>query len=98
MYYSLYKHLCREVEMIVLYDKQKNKGGNIMENMIKGYGTILEPKQIKEILGIGRNTVYKLLKENKIKNFKIGTNYKIPKKAIEEYIESQINNEINVAS
>jgi len=69
-----------------------------MENMLNGYGTILEPKEVKQILGIGRNSVYRLLKENKIKNFKIGTNYKIPKKALEEYIESQINNEKDVAS
>lgn len=43
------------------------------------------------ILSIGRNAAYSLLKENKIKAFRIGKVWKISKLAIEEFIMTQSN-------
>lgn len=41
------------------------------------------------ILSIGRNAAYRLLKENKIKAFRIGKVWKIPKMAVDEFILQQ---------
>lgn len=45
-------------------------------------------EEVMEYLLIGRNTLYDLLRLGKIKGFKIGTCWKIPKKAVDNYITS----------
>ncbi|MGL5436927.1 MAG: helix-turn-helix domain-containing protein [Lachnospiraceae bacterium] len=42
--------------------------------------------ELCEILYIGRNAAYELLKNNKIKAFRVERVWKIPKKSVEEYI------------
>lgn len=56
--------------------------------MFKEYPDIVNPKQLKEMLGnkIGRNKIYKLLQTNAIYNKKIGNNYIIPKISVIEYL------------
>ena len=44
---------------------------------------------VMDYLLIGRNTLYELLRSKKIKGFKIGSCWKIPKKAVDEYIMEQ---------
>lgn len=46
-------------------------------------------EELCSILSIGRNTAYKLLKENKIKAFRIGRIWKIPKIAVDDFILTQ---------
>ena len=43
------------------------------------------------LLSIGRNMAYKLLEENKIKAFRIGRHWKIPKSSVDEYIKKECN-------
>lgn len=50
------------------------------------YDDVMTVSDLMEYLAIGKNTAYKLLKEGQIKSFKIGRVYKIPKKAIEDYV------------
>lgn len=54
--------------------------------MLNKYPDVLNVKQLCEVLGIGKNTAYKLLKSGEIKSVKIGHVYKIPKKYVKEYI------------
>ena len=54
------------------------------------YGDLLNPKDVRDILGIGYNKAYKLLKAGAIKNFKIGRERKIPKRCLEDYINSML--------
>lgn len=54
------------------------------------YGDLLNPKDVHDILGIGYNKTYKLLKAGAIKNFKIGRERKIPKRCLEDYINSML--------
>lgn len=54
------------------------------------YGDILTPKDVRDILGIGYNTTYRLLKTGAIKNFKIGRDRKIPKRCLQEFIDAMI--------
>ena len=42
--------------------------------MFEKYPDIVTIEQLQEMLGIGRNNIYKLLKENKIKHRKWGKN------------------------
>lgn len=50
---------------------------------------ILTTDEVMDYLFIGRNTIYDLLRSGKIKGFKIGSCWKIPRKALEEYIDSE---------
>lgn len=52
------------------------------------YGDILDPKDLHDILGIGYNKTYDLLKSGAIKSFRIGRDIKIPKTCLKEYIEN----------
>ena len=54
---------------------------------IDDYGDILTPKDVRDILGIGFNKTYDLLREGVIKNFKIGRDRRIPKRCLVEYID-----------
>ena len=55
--------------------------------MFNSYPDILSVKQLCEILGIGKNTAYRLLQSGEIKSIKIGKVYKIPKKEVRRYID-----------
>ncbi|WP_278319588.1 helix-turn-helix domain-containing protein [Hespellia stercorisuis] len=44
-----------------------------------------------EMLSIGKNTAYHLLKTQQIKSFKIGRIWKIPKESVINYIRLQSN-------
>ena len=46
--------------------------------------------ELCEILMIGKNTAYSLLKNGAIKSFKINRIWKIPRASIDEYIMKQI--------
>lgn len=54
--------------------------------MLENYGELVTLDQLQEILSIGRNTAYDLLRTKKIKAIKIGKLWRIPKKSIEDYI------------
>ena len=51
---------------------------------------ILNIDQFCELLDIGKSTGYSLLKSGKIKGFKIGKKWKIPTKAVEQFVLSKI--------
>lgn len=53
--------------------------------MFDEYPDILTVSDIQRALGIGRNTVYKLLKSKQIKSIRIGNKYKIPKRCLIAY-------------
>lgn len=57
--------------------------------MFEEYDELITVDDMQRLLGIGKNTAYELLKENKIKCFRIGKIWKIPKRSIEEYILTQ---------
>lgn len=47
---------------------------------------ILTAQEVMDLLYIGKNTAYQLLKEGQIKAFRIGNTWKIPREAVNEYI------------
>ena len=54
--------------------------------MLNKYPDVLNVKQLCEVLCIGKNTAYKLLKNREIKALRIGTVYKIPKREVIKYL------------
>ena len=51
---------------------------------------ILTPEETMDYLNIGRNTLYNLLNSGKLKGFRIGRNWKIPRKSLDEYVDKSI--------
>ena len=52
---------------------------------------ILRIEDVMEYLNIGKNTIYSLLQSGELKAFRIGKLWKIPRKALEEYVERAMN-------
>ena len=57
--------------------------------MIQDAYEILTPEDIMEELLIGKNAVYSILRSGELKGFRVGRNWKIPRKAVEEYIDKK---------
>lgn len=57
--------------------------------MLETYREILTIEEVMEILDVGKNSVYDLLKSGEVKAFFLKGRWKIPKKAVEEYILSK---------
>ena len=55
---------------------------------LDSYPDILLPEEAARILQIGRNTIYRLLKEGKLKSVRVGKLYRIPKSAMVEFINN----------
>lgn len=57
--------------------------------MFEIYDDLVSIETLCEMLSIGKNHAYDLLNKKQIKAFRIGRTWKVPKKAVEEYILSQ---------
>jgi excisionase family DNA binding protein len=57
-----------------------------MPKYIRDYPDVLTVEDVKEILQIGRKTAYRLIDENKIQHFRIGTKIRIPKQCLVNYL------------
>lgn len=57
-----------------------------MERMEKRCYTV---KDLQNILGISRPTVYELLKKNEFRWIQIGTKYRISKKSFDEWLDEK---------
>lgn len=66
--------------------------GNIKENydlMFTAYPDIVNIVQLKEMLGIGVNLAYRLVRNQTIPSLKVDREYKIPKRNIIYYLTNQ---------
>lgn len=57
--------------------------------MLEQYNDVLTVAELCEILMIGRNHAYELLKTGHLKGFQLGRTWKIPKIALEEYLRQK---------
>lgn len=53
---------------------------------LDSYPDVLTTEEARAVLGIGKNSIYTLLKEGRIKSIRIGTMHRIPKKELESFI------------
>ena len=56
------------------------------KEMFTEYDEILSIKDVMEILHIGKNSVYSLLKSNEIRNIRVGKRYIVPKQSVINFI------------
>ena len=56
--------------------------------MFKNYPDVVSVLQLREMLNIGKNTAYTLLKNKVIKSIRIGRVHKIPKENIIKYFKT----------
>lgn len=54
--------------------------------VLKDYEDILTFKELQEVLKIGRSKTYQLLQSETIKSIRIGTEYRIPKPYVINYL------------
>lgn len=54
----------------------------------ESFPDVVSVKQVQKILGIGRVSVYNLIESGKISAFRLGSTYKIPKKAVAQFLEN----------
>ena len=47
----------------------------------------LTPREVMELLYIGKNTLYKLLNSGELKGFRVGKQWRITKGALQEYAD-----------
>ena len=50
------------------------------------YSDIVTVDEVMKMLRLGKNTVYKLLKDDEITNVKVGARYVIPKQSVIEFV------------
>ncbi len=55
---------------------------------LKDYGDILTVKDVQEYMGVGKNTVYELLRKGYLKHKKIGGKYLISKNSVRAFINT----------
>ena len=56
------------------------------KEMFTEYDEILSIEEVMEILHIGKNSVYSLLKSNEIRNIRVGKRYIVPKQSVINFI------------
>lgn len=59
---------------------------NEYETMFKEYPDVVTVNEIRKMLGIGRDKVYRLIREGKIKSIPNGRIIKVSKNAVIDYI------------
>lgn len=47
---------------------------------------VLTVEDLMPVLGVGRNTAYELVRSGKIRSFKVGNQYRIPRDAVVEFV------------
>lgn len=52
------------------------------------YPDIVTPEDIQKMLRLGRNSVYNLLKQGKIKSLRVGKKYLIPKTSVMNFLQT----------
>ena len=57
--------------------------------MFEEYADILSPGEAAEALRIGENALYELLNSGKLKAYKKGRNWLIPRDAVRQYVLEQ---------
>ena len=59
-----------------------------LEDTLLEYSDILTVYDLMEILSIGKSVAYRLLRSGEIEHFRIGDMYRIPKRAVVDYLNN----------
>ena len=69
------------------YDSYEDRQNRHMEKL-EQY-TILTPRDIMDILGIGKNAAYHLLNSGQLRGFRVGRSWRVKADALEEFMENR---------
>ena len=79
-----------KIPKLCVIDFLYSKNVTDKSDILKGYGEILDFKEVRKILrSPSRNTLYKILKNKEIYSLYIANEYKIPKSSLIKYIFSE---------
>ena len=56
--------------------------------MMSDIAVIYRPAELMRVLGLGRNTVYALLRSGRIRSVKIGSRYLVTQEALHEFLNT----------
>lgn len=70
----------------ILYKRSSNSSERMWFSMLENYKDVLTVKEVLEVLPVGKNSLYRLLKEEKIKSFRPINKILILKKDLIEYL------------
>ena len=70
----------------ILYKRSSNSSERMWFSMLENYKDVLTVKEVLEVLPIGKNSLYRLLKEEKIKSFRPINKILVLKKDLIEYL------------
>ena len=56
--------------------------------MLEDFPDVLTVKELSKILPVGRNSIYKLICDNRIKHIRIGNKILIPKQFLVEFLDN----------
>ncbi len=56
--------------------------------MLENYKDVLSVQDLYAILPIGKNSIYRLLKSNTIKNIRVGNKIIIPKQSLIDFLQT----------
>ena len=59
-----------------------------MQNDSNTATLVITVEDLARLLAIGKNTAYQLVRSGTIKSIKVGRTYRIPRAAVEEYLET----------
>ena len=90
--------IIRDLSELISKEKRQNDPSQLI-GRLDNYPDILSAYQCMEILNLGKNSVYKLIKNNIIPSFRMagGRKYLIPKKGLADFIESMCYNDQSVS-
>ena len=57
--------------------------------VIEQLPVLLTPKDVMDILGVGKNTVYRLLNSGELSSVRVGKNWRISSEALARYIVTE---------
>lgn len=64
------------------------KGEHTIYHSLEDLPLVLRVEDLMPVLGIGRNSAYELVRNGQIKSIKVGTQYRVPRDALAEFIAS----------
>ena len=55
---------------------------------LKDYPDVLNVRQLAQVLGVGRNAAYDLVRTKAVGHLKVGRKYLVPKRCVVDYLNS----------
>ncbi len=65
------------------------KTAESMDNYYDSYGDILSVEDVSRLLGASRQYVYRLIRDGRLRGFRIGRGYKVAKSSVIEFMNGR---------